>query len=188
MNLLGALDRPSSGRYILDGTDVAQLDADERARIRSRKIGFVFQSFQLLPRTSALENVELPLLYGPPIPARERHARSMAMLERVGLKGREEPAPAQLSGGQQQRVAIARALVNNPAVLLADEPTGNLDSRTTEEILDLLDILHGQGVTILIVTHEPDVAARAKRRVIVKDGLVVFDGPTESGPARGAAA
>jgi putative ABC transport system ATP-binding protein len=176
MNILGCLDRPTSGRYVLDGEDVATLDTNERAAIRNRKIGFVFQSFNLLPRTSALENVELPLLYGAgAIDARGRHEMARRMLVRVGLAGREKHYPSQLSGGQQQRVAIARALIGDPPILLADEPTGNLDSRTSDEVLALFQELNDAGKTIVLITHEPDVAARAKRRVVFRDGRIVTD-------------
>jgi len=178
MNILGALDRPTSGSYRLDGAEVADLARDGLARIRNEKIGFVFQSFHLLARTTALENVELPLLYGsgPGGDAARRHAREC--LARVGLTGRERHTPAQLSGGQQQRVAIARALVNRPAILLADEPTGNLDGSTSEEIMRLLEQLNREGITIIMVTHETDVAAWARRRVVVRDGLIVEDART----------
>ncbi len=178
MNILGCLDRPSSGSYILDGVDVASLDADQRAGIRNAKIGFVFQSFNLLPRTSALENVELPLLYGESgLGARERLERSRAVLHRVGLDGREGHQPSQLSGGQQQRVAIARALVTEPAVLLADEPTGNLDSRTSEEILDIFRALNDGGRTVILITHDPDIARAGRRVVQIRDGRIVSDEP-----------
>jgi len=162
MNILGCLDSPTAGRYLIDGEDVAGLARDELARIRNRKIGFVFQTFNLLPRTSALENVELPVLYSG-LPARERRARARERLDVVGLAERAAHHPSQLSGGQQQRVAIARALVNDPAVLLADEPTGNLDTRTSIEILILMQRLNRQGVTIILITHEPDIAAYAHR-------------------------
>jgi putative ABC transport system ATP-binding protein len=178
MNVLGGLDRPTSGRYRLEGVDVSQLARDELAHLRSEKIGFVFQSFNLLPRTTALENVELPLLYDahhPDLP--EREARSREALGRVGLAERIDHTPGQLSGGQQQRVAIARALVNRPAILLADEPTGNLDSKVTAEIMALLQSLNDEGVTILMVTHEPDVALYAKRKIVLRDGVVVSDEP-----------
>ena len=178
MSIVGALDRPTSGRYALEGTDVSGLSRDERARLRSARIGFVFQSFNLLSRTSALENVELPLCYSRPrLRAAERRARARASLARVGLADREHPTPGQLSGGQQQRVAIARALVNRPALFLADEPTGNLDTRVTAEIMSLLQRLNDEGVTILMVTHEPDVARWARRRVLMRDGRVVADEP-----------
>ncbi|MCS6914277.1 MAG: ABC transporter ATP-binding protein [Myxococcota bacterium] len=176
MNLIGCLDRPSSGAYLLGGRDVARLSRDELAAIRLREIGFVFQGFNLLPRTSALENVELPLLYAG-LRARERRTRALAALERVGLAGREHHTPAQLSGGQQQRVAIARALVNGPRLLLADEPTGNLDSRTALEVMALLQALNREGLTVMVVTHEPDVAAYARRRIVVRDGRVRRDEP-----------
>jgi putative ABC transport system ATP-binding protein len=174
MNLLGCLDTPTSGRYLLDGSDVARLSRDALARVRNGRIGFVFQQFNLLPRTSALENTELPLLYSA-VPARERRARARERLAEVGLGERESHHPSQLSGGQQQRVAIARALVNDPAVMLADEPTGNLDTRTSMEILALLQRLNGQGLTIVLVTHEPDIAAYASRVMTFRDGRLLND-------------
>ncbi|HEV8142383.1 MAG TPA: ABC transporter ATP-binding protein [Methylomirabilota bacterium] len=174
MNVLGCLDVPTDGRYLIDGEDVAGLDRDALARIRSRKIGFVFQTFNLLARTSALENVELPLLYST-VPARERRERAKKRLAEVGLANREHHHPSQLSGGQQQRVAIARALANDPTVILADEPTGALDSRTSLEIMALLQRLNRQGMTIVVVTHEPDVAAHAGRILTFRDGRVVQD-------------
>jgi putative ABC transport system ATP-binding protein len=174
MNLIGCLDRPTGGRYFLDGRDVARLSRDELARVRNTKIGFVFQQFNLLARTPAIENVELPLLYTA-LPARERRVRARARLEAVGLAARADHHPSQLSGGQQQRVAIARALVNDPAVILADEPTGNLDTRTSVEILALLQRLNRQGLTIVLVTHEPDIAAFARRTLIFRDGRLMSD-------------
>ena len=174
MNLLGCLDTPTAGRYVVDGEDVAGLSPDALARIRNAKIGFVFQQFNLLPRTSALENVELPLLYAG-VSARERRARARARLAAVALADRESHQPSQLSGGQQQRVAIARALVNNPAVILADEPTGNLDSRTSVEVLTLLQRLNREGLTIVLVTHEADIAAYAGRILSFKDGRLRAD-------------
>jgi putative ABC transport system ATP-binding protein len=177
MNLIGCLDRPSAGRYVLAGHDVSSLDADARSFARNRLIGFVFQGFNLLSRTSALENVELPLIYRG-VSSSERRARSIAALERVGLGSKLQNTPAQLSGGQQQRVAIARALAGEPRVLLADEPTGNLDSQTTEDVLALMQALHKeQGITIVMVTHEPDVAACAGRLIVVRDGLIASDTP-----------
>jgi putative ABC transport system ATP-binding protein len=175
MNILGCLDRPSSGTYRLDGMDVSQLSKDERADIRNQKIGFVFQGFNLLRRTSALENVELPLIYAN-IPAAERVRRSRLALAIVGLAHREDNHPNQLSGGQQQRVAIARALVNNPSLLLADEPTGNLDSRTSVEIMSVFQQLNRDvGLTIVLVTHEADIAQYASRIVVMRDGLITRD-------------
>lgn len=174
MNMLGCLDRPSSGRYVLDGVDVSTLNADERAEIRRTKLGFVFQSFNLLPRTTALENVELPLVYSD-VSLEEQRARALATLKAVGLEGREHHLPSQLSGGQQQRVAIARALVNTPVLLLADEPTGNLDSVTSVEVMEIFTALNRQGLTVILVTHEPDIAACARRRITFRDGLVVAD-------------
>ena len=174
MNLLGCLDTPSAGRYELDGEDVAGLSADELARIRNAKIGFVFQQFNLLPRTTALENVELPLLYAA-LPARERRTRAQQRLAAVGLADRAGHHPSQLSGGQQQRVAIARALVNDPAMSLADEPTGNLDTRTSVEVLALLQRLNRAGLTIVLVTHEPDIATYANRHLIFRDGRLRAD-------------
>ena len=176
MNILGCLDKPTNGTYELGGELVSKMSASQLAVVRNRKIGFVFQSFELLPRWSAAKNVEMPLVYsdggwfG-------RRARALAALDRVGLSDRVHHRPNQLSGGQRQRVAIARALVNNPAILLADEPTGNLDSRTSEEILDLFEGLYSTGQTIIIVTHEPDVAANARRIVRMKDGRVLSDTP-----------
>ena len=176
MNIIGCLDRPTSGTYVLDGEDVSELSRDRRAVIRNAKIGFVFQSFNLLARTSATENVELPLLYGDlGLSRKERHAAAREALHRVGLQGREGNYPSQLSGGQQQRVAIARALVTNPAILLADEPTGNLDSKTSVEIMGIFQDLNDSGKTIVLITHESDIASHAKRIVHVRDGLIQQD-------------
>jgi putative ABC transport system ATP-binding protein len=181
MNILGCLDRPTAGRYRLDGTDVATLSKDQLARVRNRTLGFVFQSFNLLPRTSALENVELPLLYTPePLSWKEIHERARNALEIVGLADRASHTPAELSGGQQQRVAIARALVTRPRVLLADEPTGNLDSRTGLEVMDVIQRLNADGLTVLMVTHEPDIAAFSRRIVVLRDGLVRADHRTRA--------
>jgi len=174
MNLLGCLDGPTSGRYLLDGEDVSVLGGAQLARIRNQKIGFVFQGFNLLARTSALENVELPLMYGR-APGAERRERARLTLQAVGLADREHHHPSQLSGGQQQRVAIARALVNRPALILADEPTGNLDSRTSVEIMALLQDLNHQGITIILVTHEADIAHYAGRILHFRDGLLKGD-------------
>jgi putative ABC transport system ATP-binding protein len=179
MNILGCLDRPTSGRYVLDGQDVSSLTKDELADIRCGKIGFVFQGFNLLARTSAVENVELPMLYSG-VDAEERLARATEALELVGLGDRLRNMPNQLSGGQQQRVAIARALVNRPSIILADEPTGNLDSRTSVEIMDIFQRLNQErGITIALVTHEPDVAEYAGRVVVFKDGRIRSDAPVE---------
>jgi putative ABC transport system ATP-binding protein len=176
MNLLGCLDRPSEGRYLLDGFDVSRLDRDQLADIRNRKLGFVFQSFNLLARTSALENVELPLLYGEHrLTSTELREKAAKVLAAVGLSGREDHHPSQLSGGQQQRVAIARALINDPEVVLADEPTGNLDSRTSIEIMEIFQKLNDRGITIVMVTHETDIAAYAKRNIMMRDGRVLSD-------------
>jgi putative ABC transport system ATP-binding protein len=176
MNIIGCLDRPTSGTYKLDGADVSELNRDERAVVRNAKIGFVFQSFNLLARTSALENVELPLLYGETGWTRhERDEAARKALARVGLAGREGHYPSQLSGGQQQRVAIARALVTDPAILLADEPTGNLDSRTSEEIMGIFQELNDAEKTVVLITHEPDIARHATRIVHVRDGLIQQD-------------
>ena len=176
MNIVGCLDRPTSGTYLLDSVDVSTLGRDERAVIRNAKIGFVFQSFNLLARTTAVENVELPMLYGELGWSREqRHSAALDALHRVSLQGRENSQPSQLSGGQQQRVAIARALVTNPAILLADEPTGNLDSRTSEEIMGIFQKLNDEGKTVVLITHEPDIAQHAKRVVTVRDGLIQHD-------------
>jgi putative ABC transport system ATP-binding protein len=174
MNILGCLDRPTTGRYLLDGRDVAPLDRDALARIRNRMLGFVFQSFNLLHRTSALENVELPLLYAG-VGRAERHRRAAEALERVGLGDRLDHTPNRLSGGQQQRVAIARALVSEPKVILADEPTGNLDSRTSVEVMALFQELGRSGITIVLVTHDPDIATFVGRVVVVRDGHIASD-------------
>lgn len=174
MNLIGCLDSPSAGRYWLGGEAVDEMDRDALAAIRNRRIGFVFQQFNLLPRTTALDNVELPLLYGR-VPKAERHARAVARLTQVGLGERLDHHPAQLSGGQQQRVAIARALVNNPSLILADEPTGALDSRTSVEVMALLQSLNREGMTVVLVTHEPDVAEFARRIIGFRDGRLVSD-------------
>jgi len=176
MNIVGCLDRPTSGRYVLDNADVSVLDRDQLADIRNHKLGFVFQSFNLLPRTSARENVELPLLYGAHrLTNAQLREKADAVLASVGLAGREDHHPSQLSGGQQQRVAIARALVNDPEVVLADEPTGNLDSRTSIEIMGIFQQLNERGITIIMVTHEQDIAAYARRNVVMRDGLILKD-------------
>lgn len=174
MNVIGCLDRPTSGHYRLDGVAVEELDDEALAAIRNKKIGFIFQTFNLLARTDALRNVELPLIYGGASPA-ERRERAQRALERVGLGDRVHHQPNELSGGQCQRVAIARALVNDPSLLLADEPTGNLDSATTTEIMSLVDTLHQSGNTVIVVTHEPDIAERAERRIVLRDGQIVED-------------
>ena len=176
MNILGCLDRPTTGQYFLDAADVSKFDRDKLADIRNSKIGFVFQNFNLLPRTSARENVELPLLYGPyRLTNAELRAKADAVLASVGLNGREDHYPSELSGGQQQRVAIARALINSPEVILADEPTGNLDSGTSIEIMGAFQQLNDRGITVVMVTHEPDIATYAKRNVVMRDGMVLND-------------
>ena len=178
MNILGCLDRPSAGRYMLDGADVSGLARDQLADIRNRQIGFIFQNFNLLPRTSARENVELPLLYGVHrLTNAQLREKADRVLASVGLEGREDHHPSQLSGGQQQRVAIARALINDPEVVLADEPTGNLDSRTSIEIMGIFQQLNDRGITIVMVTHETDIAAYARRSVIMRDGVLLSDSP-----------
>jgi len=176
MNILGCLDRPTTGQYVLDGADVSGLDRDRLADIRNRKIGFVFQNFNLLPRTSARENVELPLVYSAQhLTSAQLREKADRVLASVGLGGREDHHPSQLSGGQQQRVAIARALINEPEVVLADEPTGNLDSRTSVEIMEIFQQLNERGITIVMVTHEQDIAAYARRNVVMRDGVVLSD-------------
>ena len=176
MNTLGCLDRPTSGSYKLDGEEVTKLSLDARARLRNRKIGFVFQSFNLLARTPAIENVELPLLYSPGWGARKRHAKAKELLKLVGLGDRMGHHPGQLSGGQQQRVAVARALVNEPSILMADEPTGNLDSKTSKDVIRLFRELNEQkGITLILVTHDREIAANAKRTITLRDGLVIED-------------
>jgi putative ABC transport system ATP-binding protein len=173
MNIIGCLDRPSSGQYFLDGINVSQLSDPELAKIRNQKIGFVFQQFHLLPQMTALENVMLPMIYGG-LPSAERKTRAEEALVRIGLKDRLQNKPNQLSGGQQQRVAIARAIVNKPLILLADEPTGALDSKTTQEVMAIFQELHEDGITVIMVTHEPDVARLTKRIIWFKDGEVVY--------------
>ena len=174
MNLMGCLDTPTAGEYWLNGQEVSRMSDDALARVRNKEIGFVFQTFNLLPRATALQNVELPLVYAG-VPSAERRRKASAALERVGLGDRMDHRPNELSGGQRQRVAIARGLVNDPALLLADEPTGNLDSTTTEEILDVFERLHEQGQTIIIVTHESEVAQHAHRTVVIRDGRIASD-------------
>ena len=181
LNILGCLDVPTSGSYLLDGVEVAARTRTELAQIRNRKLGFVFQNFNLLPRTSALENVELPDLYMGRLGRRARRARAMELLARVGLAGREDHTPAQLSGGQQQRVAIARALMNNPPVVFADEPTGNLDTKSSIEVMKLFSELSREGITIVMVTHEDDIAAYARRHVVMRDGHVMRDDVADGG-------
>jgi putative ABC transport system ATP-binding protein len=181
MNTIGCLDRPSSGHYYLDNVDIGELNRDELADLRNSKLGFVFQGFNLLTRTSAMENVELPLLYcRPSMPAHEQKRRALAALELVGLADRADHYPNQLSGGQQQRVAIARALVNQPPVLLADEPTGNLDTRTSIEVMGVFQALNDRGITIVMVTHELDIANFTKRTVVMRDGLIRTDEPVKN--------
>ena len=182
MHILGCLDRPTTGRYLLEDRDVSQLTKDELARVRNHKIGFVFQSFNLLPRTSALENVELPMLYtGAKVSPAERHKRAKAALASVGLENRMDHFPNQLSGGQQQRVAIARALMTEPPILLADEPTGNLDSRTSVEVMEIFQRLRMErGITIILITHDHDIAEYGSRVVSFKDGLVLSDSKNET--------
>jgi len=176
MNTLGCLDRPTSGSYCLDGEEVSKMSRDGRARLRNRKIGFVFQNFNLLARTSAVENVELPLLYGRKVSAGKRRRQAIKMLDQVGLSDRMNHHPGQLSGGQQQRVAIARSLVNDPAILLADEPTGNLDSRTSKEVIEILrDLNRQKGITVILVTHDQDIARNANRLLVLRDGRIVED-------------
>jgi putative ABC transport system ATP-binding protein len=173
MNIIGCMDRPTSGRYRLDAEELSLVKPDRLAYIRNKKFGFVFQSFNLLARTSALENVELPLLYWNDLPGRERSSRAMASLTQVGLEDRVKHHPSQLSGGQQQRVAIARALVNQPQILLADEPTGNLDSKSEAEVMALFHALHKKGQTVILVTHNQDIAAHAQRTIRIRDGLIL---------------
>jgi putative ABC transport system ATP-binding protein len=176
MHILGCLDRPTKGRYLLDGKDVSSLDRNNLAAVRNEKIGFVFQTFNLLPRTTALENVELPLLYDG-TSTKERVRKAKTALVQVGLEGREASYPNQLSGGQQQRVAVARALVNEPTIILGDEPTGNLDTRTSVEVMEIFQSLNDSGITVVLITHERDIAAYAKRNIAFRDGKIVKDEP-----------
>lgn len=178
MNILGCLDQPTKGNYRLNGVEVGHLRSDQLAEIRNRQIGFVFQSFNLIPRTSALENAQLPLFYRG-LSLKEQRALASAALKRVGLRGREHHSPTQLSGGQQQRVAIARALVTSPSLLLADEPTGNLDTESSREIMGILEGLNQDGMTVILVTHEVDIAAYASREIVVKDGRILSDRTTK---------
>ncbi len=184
LNILGCLDKPTSGEYYIDGIAVSHLSKDELAFVRNRKIGFVFQSYNLLPRTSSLEQVELPLLYNKEVSAKERRERAIYALEQVGLQDRMGHMPNQLSGGQQQRVAIARAIVNDPVILLADEATGNLDTRTSYEIMSLFQKLHQEGKSIVFVTHEPDIAVFTSRTIMLRDGRVTKDVPVETKSAK----
>jgi putative ABC transport system ATP-binding protein len=181
MNTLGCIDRPTSGSYLLDGEEIVNMSLDQRARLRNQKIGFVFQNFNLLTRTSALENVELPMMYSHRIRRRRRHEHAAMLLEKVGLLARSDHHPSQLSGGEQQRVAIARALANEPPILLADEPTGNLDSRTSQEVMELMDHLNrDDGITIILVTHDQEVARYAQRKVVLRDGQIASDSAAET--------
>jgi putative ABC transport system ATP-binding protein len=179
MNMIGCLDLPTSGRYLLDGVDVRDMDEDEQSDLRNRKIGFVFQAFNLVPRTSALANVELPLSYAG-LPRAERRARALAALGAVGMGSRVDHLPSELSGGQQQRVAVARAIVTNPSLILADEPTGNLDSRSTADVLNIFERLNAEGRTVVLITHEDDVARRARRIIRLADGRIISDDRTHA--------
>ncbi|MBQ3689184.1 MAG: ABC transporter ATP-binding protein [Bacteroidales bacterium] len=180
LNILGCLDKPTAGKYYIDGIEVSSLSKDELAHVRNRKIGFVFQSYNLLPRTSAVEQVELPLLYNKDVSSKERRERAVYALEQVGLQDRMSHTPNQMSGGQQQRVAIARAIVNDPVMLLADEATGNLDTRTSYEIMSLFQKLHSAGKSIIFVTHEPDIAVFTSRTIMLRDGRVIKDQAVET--------
>jgi len=175
MNIVGCLDRPTQGRYFLDGEEVSSMKPDRLAYLRNKKFGFVFQSFNLLPRTSALENVELPLLYWNRLSQKERRERAVGALDEVGLGDRVNHTPGQLSGGQQQKVAIARALVTRPAILLADEPTGNMDTKSEQDLMSLIGRIHRQGVTVILITHNPEVAAHAERTIRLRDGMILGD-------------
>jgi len=179
MNILGCLDSPTSGEYLMEGVNILSRNKNELAELRNNKLGFIFQSFNILPRTSALENVELPLLYNSKVAAKERKEKAFNALKSVGLADRAGSMPNQLSGGQQQRVAIARALVNDPLVIMADEPTGNLDSRTSYEIMEIFQKLNDKGITIVMVTHEPDIALFAKNNIIFKDGKIIANNPVK---------
>jgi putative ABC transport system ATP-binding protein len=179
MNILGCLDSPTSGEYLMEGTDVLKRDKNKLAELRNSKLGFVFQSFNILPRTSALENVELPMLYNNKLDPKQRTEKATAALKSVGLGDRVSAMPNQLSGGQQQRVAIARALVNDPVIIMADEPTGNLDSRTSYEIMEIFQSLNDKGITVVMVTHEPDIAKFAKTNIVFKDGKIIANNPVQ---------
>jgi len=186
MNIVGCLDSPTAGRYLLDGVDVHRLNEDQLSRIRNRKIGFIFQSYNMIPRTTALSNVELPLIYAH-VSAKERRQRAIDALDKVGLAQRRGHMPSELSGGQQQRVAVARAIVTDPVLLLADEPTGALDSKSTADVLDLFDELSAAGRTIVVITHEDEVGSRAQRVVVMRDGLIISDNQNRPGPGHSAA-